>query len=169
MAIDHHQYQGWVNGKFTAQEFCDDYEFNAKTADKIKYEVWIGEWSLATDVCAHWLGGFNDGNTDPQFKCHKVDCPKTYLPDSVAVDFNRKTKDYMGPFGTGKPEDVAIKQGKCNNDSAYFTTGEVRKIAKCALQAFDRHVAATFFWTAHNEIEEKWDYIKAWDLGWIDK
>lgn len=24
-------------------------------------------------------------------------------------------------------------------------------------------------WTAHNEIEEKWDYVKAWDLGWINK
>jgi len=37
------------------------------------------------------------------------------------------------------------------------------------LKAWDRHVDATFFWTAHNEIEEKWDYVKAWDLGWIDK
>ena len=27
----------------------------------------------------------------------------------------------------------------------------------------------SFFWTAHNEIEEKWDYIRAWDLGWINK
>ncbi len=25
--------------------------------------VWMGEWALATDSCAHWLGGFNDGNT----------------------------------------------------------------------------------------------------------
>jgi hypothetical protein len=33
--------------------------------DEFKMEVWIGEWSLATDVCAMWLGGFNDGNTDP--------------------------------------------------------------------------------------------------------
>lgn len=37
------------------------------------------------------------------------------------------------------------------------------------MKAFDRHVDATFFWTAHNEIEAKWDYVKAWDLGWIDK
>jgi len=37
------------------------------------------------------------------------------------------------------------------------------------LKAWDRHVDATFFWTAHNEIEAKWDYVKAWDLGWIDK
>lgn len=24
-------------------------------------------------------------------------------------------------------------------------------------------------WTAHNEIEEKWDYVKAWDLGWLNQ
>ena len=24
-------------------------------------------------------------------------------------------------------------------------------------------------WTAHNEIEAKWDYVKSWDLGWINK
>lgn len=94
---------------YTAQEFCDDYEKNAQTADKVKYEVWIGEWSLATDVCAHWLGGFNDGNTDPQFKCHMADCPESYLPASAAVDFDRTSSDYLGPFGTGKPRDVAIK------------------------------------------------------------
>ena len=92
---------------FTAEEFCDDYERNASTADKVKYEVWIGEWALATDVCAHWLGGFNDGNTDPQFKCKKVSCPKSYLPAANAVDFDR-TADMLGPFGTGTPEDVTI-------------------------------------------------------------
>jgi hypothetical protein len=23
-------------------------------------------------------------------------------------------------------------------------------------------------WTAHNEIEAKWDYVRAWDLAWIN-
>ena len=35
----------------------------------IKYDVWVGEWSLATDVCALWLGGFNDANTDASREC----------------------------------------------------------------------------------------------------
>jgi len=39
------------------------------TALAIKYEVWVGEWSLATDVCATWLGGFNDANTDASRPC----------------------------------------------------------------------------------------------------
>jgi hypothetical protein len=53
----------------TVKQFCDDYESNAANAENSKYEVWFGEWALATDVCAHWLGGFNDANTDPQFEC----------------------------------------------------------------------------------------------------
>jgi glucan 1,3-beta-glucosidase len=65
VAMDHHYYQAWINNMNTTGAFCDDYEGNGKTADSIKYDVWWGEWSLATDVCAHWLGGFNDGNTDP--------------------------------------------------------------------------------------------------------
>ena len=91
----------------TVKQFCDDYESNAKNAESFKYEVWFGEWSLATDVCATWLGGFNDGNTNPQQTCNWVDCPQTYLPAENAVDFDR-TKDINGPFGSGTPTDVCI-------------------------------------------------------------
>jgi hypothetical protein len=31
----------------------------------IKYEKWVGEWSLATDICAWWLGGFNESYNFP--------------------------------------------------------------------------------------------------------
>ena len=41
-------------------------------------------------------------------------------------------------------------------------------IARCALDAFDQHLNATFFSTVHTEFEERWDYIKSWDLGWIN-
>ena len=87
--------------------------------------MWFGEWALATDVCAHWLGGFNDANTDPQFKCQWVDCPYTYLPESVAVDFDR-TADMLGPYGTGNPKNVAIQKGKCSKDSSFFSHEEVQ-------------------------------------------
>ena len=33
----------------------------------------------------------------------------------------------------------------------------------------DKHIQASFFWTAHNEIEAKWDYVKAWDMAFINK
>ena len=64
----------------------------------IKYEVWVGEWSLATDVCAMWLGGFNDSNTEYQFDCEWVDCPYSYLPAPHNVDFDR-TAATLGPYG----------------------------------------------------------------------
>lgn len=75
VVMDHHYYQAWNHDMNTTQQFCDDYERNAANAANMKYPVWFGEWALATDVCAHWLGGFNDGNTDPQFTCKWVDCP----------------------------------------------------------------------------------------------
>jgi len=103
----------------TTQQFCADHYNNAANAVTFKYDIWIGEWSLATDVCAHWLGGFNDGNTDVQFQCKRVDCPKSYLPDDLAVDFDR-TADMLGPFGTGNKDVVTIKKGMCSTDSSFF-------------------------------------------------
>lgn len=89
--------------------------------------------------------------------------------DKEAVDFDRNAES-LGPYGTANNiDDVIIKKGMCSTDSDYFSQDDVKMIAKCALKAWDRHVDATFFWTGHNEIEEKWDYVKAWDLGWIDK
>ena len=46
--------------------YCDNYGSRLFSPDiqDIKYDVWVGEWSLATDVCAMWLGGFNDSNTE---------------------------------------------------------------------------------------------------------
>ena len=156
----------------TAQDACDEYETRISyQADPLKYPVWIGEWALATDVCAHWLGGFNDANTHPQYQCHVRDCPTSYLPAPFAVDFDR-TADVLGPTGPAEFADspaALIRQGKCGDDSLYFNYTDVQKIAKCALDTFDRHVNATFLWTARNEIEAKWDYVKAWDLGWINK
>lgn len=50
------------------QDACDEYETTISAiADTLKYPVWLGEWALATDVCAHWLGGFNDANTLEQY------------------------------------------------------------------------------------------------------
>ena len=70
VAMDHHYYQAFNSPAFTTvEDSCNDYESNASYAAQFKYEVWFGEWALATDVCAMWLGGFNDGNTQPQAEC----------------------------------------------------------------------------------------------------
>jgi hypothetical protein len=36
------------------------------------------------------------------------------------------------------------------------------------LSSYDAHIEAHFLWTGHNEIEAKWDYIKAWENMWIN-
>lgn len=69
VAIDHHYYQAWSGRSNDTNTYCDQYDNEAKLADEFKYEVWFGEWSLATDVCAMWLGGFNDGNAEQKFEC----------------------------------------------------------------------------------------------------
>lgn len=86
----------------------------------------------------------------------------------LGTDFDR-TSPILGPFGTSNPTTVAIQNGKCSTDSDFFSREEVRTIAKCALESYSKHIQGSFFWTAHNEIEEKWDYIRAYDLGWINQ
>ena len=56
--MDFHGYLAWSNDK-TVEDYCKDIEGQLASV-QIGYEVWMGEWSLATDTCAHWLGGFND-------------------------------------------------------------------------------------------------------------
>jgi len=64
VAMDHHFYQAFYNPPVkNVQDSCDNYEAEASRAADFKYPIWIGEWALATDVCALWLGGFNDANT----------------------------------------------------------------------------------------------------------
>ena len=108
-------------------QFCDEYETYAAQADEIKYDVWIGEWSLGTDFCAHWLGGFNEGNGVPQFECKRVDCPMSYMP-SEGVDFDRNAT-VLGPYGSGGYEAAKyynIMNGQCTTDSEHFTDTEVK-------------------------------------------
>ena len=50
-----------------------------------------------------------------------------------------------------------------------FSADQVNTIAGCALQSWNKHLKGHFLWTAHNEIEEKWDYIPAYDLGWLNQ
>ena len=35
------------------------------------------------------------------------------------------------------------------------------------MDAFNEYVDGQFIWTAKSELESKWDYIKAYDMGWI--
>ena len=97
-----------------------------------------------------------------------MECPKSYLPAEFAVDFDR-TKESLGPYGSGNQAWFGIHNGKCSSDSTTFKADDIQKLGQCAIQAFERHLQGTFMWCAHNEIEPRWDYVKAWDNGWINK
>lgn len=42
-------------------------------------------------------------------------------------------------------------------------------IANCTLEAYNKHIEGHFLWTAHNEINPRWDYIKSWDMMWTNQ
>jgi glucan 1,3-beta-glucosidase len=103
--LDTHPYMAfWTSEDHvfdTASGYCAKYQeelFDSDTTS-IKYPMWAGEWSLATDVCAFWLNGFNDFR-DPYTKpCKWVDCPYSYMPEPYGVDFDRSAES-IGPYGT---------------------------------------------------------------------
>jgi len=86
-----------------------------------------------------------------------------------AHDVPDRTADFLGPFAQQPREYNVVQKGKCSTDSSVFSDTEVNSIAACALESWNSWLKAHFLWTAHNEIEEKWDYIKAYDLGWLNQ
>lgn len=93
-------------------------------------------------------------------------CPTSYLAKE-AVDFDR-TAEVLGPFGSGDPQYYNIMKGMCTSDSAKFTDDDVKEIAKCALTSYNAHVQGHFLWAGHVEIEPRWDFIQAYDKGWLN-
>lgn len=62
VALDTHIYMAWETRKEEIGLFCDRIEYMLFNEDvkAIKYDLWVGEWSLATDVCGMWLDGMQD-------------------------------------------------------------------------------------------------------------
>ena len=165
--MDHHFYQAWYNpGYDDIGQYCDNYRDALGNSEPIKYDVWIGEWALATDVCALWLGGFNDNNTPYAFECEWIDCPKPYLPEHLSPDFDR-TAEMLGPYGSNTLS--TIQNGKCPRDSAHFPEADIMRLGQCATYVMDDMVQGMFMWTFRNELEDKWNYITAFDKGWIKR
>ena len=121
-----------------------------QTAKAVKYEVWVGEWSLATDVCATWLGGFNNASTPASRPCQRVECPYSYMPKH-GVDFDR-TADKLSPFGEGSStyDHALIKNGTCAIDSAHYSEDDVMRLGQCTLDIFNGTVEGHFMWTVRN-------------------
>lgn len=167
--LDHHYYWAFGQPPATIADVCASVKAETSRAKKFNVgEVWFGEWALATDNCAQHLNGFNDGVVNPQDKCGLMDCPRTYMPDGTGTDFDR-TADILGPFGNSDNTKNSIQKGKCWTDSLQYNQDEVRQIANCAMDEFFTNLQGQFLWTAHNEIEARWDYIRAWDMMWINQ
>lgn len=140
VVMDTHQYMAWSPALGKIDRYCDVYSINltGPRVNGIKYDKWVGEWSLATDVCAHWLAGFNDSRSDGdyQYECQKVECPYSYLPEEYAVDFDRSAA-MLGPYGESTR--ATIQYGMCFTDSDYFSHDEVQEFADCSREIFDTH------------------------------
>jgi len=167
VVMDTHQYFAWWGAQDDIGNYCDGYGGTFNNAAEIKYEIWVGEWSLATDVCALWLGGFNDANTAASRTCQRVTCPTSYM-STYGVDFDR-TAAKLGPYGaSGLAWDHPyIMSGTCAIDSDYFPDDQIMRLGQCTLDIFNWAVEGHFMWTVRNELEPRWNYIDSYDKGWI--
>lgn len=164
VVMDTHQYFAWWSAQPYIGKYCDGYGQTLGWAKNFKAKVWVGEWSLATDVCATWLGGFNDNNTPYAYDCEWVDCPYSYLPEDTAVDFDR-TAEMLGPYGSNTLS--TIQNGKCPRDSLHYSDDDIMTLGQCVMYIFNENVDAHFLWTARNELEDRWSYPIAYDKGWV--
>ena len=165
--MDTHQYFAWGGQHGDIGTYCDEYGGMMGTALDVKYDVWVGEWSLATDVCALWLGGFNDANTDASRECQRVECPYTYMKEH-GTDFDR-TAENLGPYGsTGLTRSQStIQNGTCAIDSAFYADDQVMRLGQCVMNIFNWAVEGHFMWAVRNELEPRWSYTQSYDAGWI--
>ena len=139
VVMDTHTYFAWNSPHGDIGSYCDDYERLISKTEQVKYDVWVGEWSLATDACALWLGGFNNAS-DASRECQRVECPYSYLKET-AVDFDR-TAAKLGPYGSGglNRDHAIIKNGTCAIDSAFYAEDQVMRLGQCVINIFDQRV-----------------------------
>lgn len=177
-AMDHHGYMAFTAGYqnvTNTTDICEHFDRDNKDTKLLtpQFEVWQGEWAFATDTCAHWLLGFNTQSQAKLTTCSQVECPPLYFdcPSKTSTDCAvDKSIAVNGPFGVNQwnNSQTLIEKGMCwsDNNTTQNATG-LQHIANCTVEVIDRYYNASFMWTAHNQIEAKWDYIKAYDLGWF--
>jgi len=175
VAMDHHGYMAFsdYSGNDT-QAICDHYDRDNAQLGTVssKFEVWQGEWAFATDNCAHWLLGFNIRTQGNQTKCSQVPCPKLYFDCPSKNKFDCEVDPSVarnGPFSP--PFDnaaILVENGMCwsDNNETLNATG-LQHVANCTVQVIDKYYNSSFMWTARNQIETKWSYLWAYDMGWF--
>jgi hypothetical protein len=136
VVMDTHFYTAWNGAEKTIDPYCNRYRDTFSSLKGIGYPIWVGEWSLATDTCAMWLAGFNEGGQS-QFECERVKCPYSYLPEPLNTDFDR-TAAVLGPWG--EADYSMIRYGMCPTDSSFFSDRDLAYLGQCALDSFDQSV-----------------------------
>ena len=112
-----------------------------------------------------WLSGFNDAKGHYPFECEMVECPYSYLAEEFATDFDRTAEEALSPFGSSSVS-TPIK-GMCPRDSAHFHDKKIAKLGADYIETFDKEASGHFFWNFRNEMEPRWNYITAYDNGWL--
>lgn len=169
--LDTHYYYAFNQDITELGNFCTMTKNVFAQAKDFLMPIFVGEWSLATDNCAQHLNGFNNGRIFTRgnyWACAQMECPQTYMKEQV-VEFDR-TVAKIAPYGiNGDGIQNTIQQGKCWTDSLHYDQNQVRLLAECTLKAFNDNLHGMFMWTGHNEIEARWDWIKSWDMMWVNQ
>ena len=55
----------------------------------------------------------------------------------------------------------------CPIDSKYFRDRQVANLGADYMDTFNTHVSGQFFWNFRTELEPRWNYITAYDNGWL--
>lgn len=86
------------------------------------------------------------------------------MPAPFDIDFDR-TAEALGPYGENNPN--FISKGMCPVDAEIFSDTEVKELGECTIDIFNKALKAQFMWNFRTQIEEKWDYVRAYDKGWL--
>ena len=171
IALDTHIYQAWNNpgskGDFFSNA-CQQKSVIAKIEDEIM-PVIVGEWSLATDNCAMWLNGFNDNLPGfPKVQCDYVRCPSSYLGEDFTGLGLDRTKPIQGPYGTGTS---GPSFGMCPiSNSRSFGVGDFDVFMQLGAKKLNAFTVGHgfYFWNFKNELDAKWDFLRAAQNGWLN-
>lgn len=170
-AVDIHLYHAWANDypiDYFVKNACYDHHHLQEMEEAYGVPIIIGEWSLATDNCAMWLNGLNDNvPTYPKVKCSRITCPAPYFPQGLIPNAPPDpSKAAQDPFGTGGPSFVEF--GTCPVDRVYQNEiSEVQQFAYAQLYSYDLFTHGFYFWNFRTELETRWDYQRAVELGWL--
>ena len=168
-AIDVHLYQAWyppLDG-FSYQSYACEDGLRVREMEAAGVPVVVGEWSLATDSCALWLGGFNDnGPGNPKVECGSIQCPAPYMGPGQPNAPPDPTKGPQDPFGSGAAS--YVDHGMCPVDKAFENEDQViQALAYSKLHSYDRSSHGQFFWNFRTELETRWDFQQAVKRKWI--